>query len=324
VAEEVVRSRREAQINFLVALLDRYFCPVFIISQRGIGKIEADLRASPVFPSEVIGGRVRILEKEDGAVLPKLEAIVSGDPILSLLRTWEHQYQAAKNRMFIDFSGLTSDWPAHIVQGAKDDGVDESFELLETLYANLRHRVDPVSFDIESFDLTTVDQSSDAARRVVHARRVLGGERLHASTILPGDLFSPLHADDPEGSVWLNLTPACYTVMNRGKTLLDPRLHLVRGVPVLVPSDSSSAESREFERQRQAGRRFVIVDFVTDNAAYKFMFDTLERKSWSSISDKRVGRLLPPYITDVQLRHGAYLTSEGLPRVRPELYKPVV
>lgn len=321
VMEEVVTYTRERLIAFLQALLERYFCPVFIVSGLDPEAIRGYLIDAPDFPDEVVGGRVRILPKEDGDLLPKLERIVTDDPVLAILRTWEKEYQAAKNLMFIDLAGWAKDWPAHLIYSSRMDGVDEHSELLETLYANLRQRVNPVEFDLASIDLTDVDSSVEAARRVVHGRRVLPGNRLPPLTIMPGDLFAQLSDDDPDNALWLNLTPACYSVIRRGGKTIDPRLHLIRGVPIKVPSDSTTKESVEFERQRQAGRRSVIIDFLLENSAYKFMFDTLERRFWSEIRDKRTGRLLSPYITDAQLRHGNYLTSEGLPRVRPELYR---
>jgi len=51
---------------------------------------------------------------------------------------------------------------------------------------------------------------------------------------------------------------------------------------------------------------------------YDFRFKDLELIKWDDLKDKRIGRLLPPYITRIQQRYALYLQRQGLPRT-PEL-----
>lgn len=87
-----------------------------------------------------------------------------------------------------------------------------------------------------------------------------------------------------------------------------------------MPADSSSGEPRSFERSRQA-RRSTIVDFLREGEACKFDFSTFRAFALATVEKHRIARLLPPFINDVQHRHASYLTSEGLPRVLPEMCK---
>jgi len=57
-----------------------------------------------------------------------------------------------------------------------------------------------------------------------------------------------------------------------------------------------------------------IVFNIIDGKTYNFKFKDLTINKWSAIKDKRVGRLLPPYITRIQQRYALYLQRQGLPR----------
>jgi hypothetical protein len=313
---------RRRMAAFLVALLGRYFCPVFIISTDSYEQIADALKAADGFPADAIGSRIRILQKEDvaDAFIANLEQEVRSNPVLSILRTWEQQYQTAKNRMFIELGGISTDWPSHIVKGAKDDNVDPGYEILETLNANVRHRMDPVSFDLEVIDIANLSGDGEASRRVRFGRSILQASSLHPTEVMPGDFFSSWRKSDPANTIWLNLTPACYTVRGRRKPGdPDVRLHLIRGVPETVPSDAK--RFAQWERERQRASRSELVHVLHGGMAYKFDFSTLQTFSWTTVSKHRLGRVLPPFITQVQQRHAAFLTSEGLPRVLPEMYQ---
>jgi len=309
-------SNRKDLIAFLMSLLDRYFCPVFIVSADAPDLIDKALRAAKGFPSEVLGRRVQILQKDADDLLPKLEKLVAEDPVLSTFRVWEQQYQAAKNRMFIDLDVLGTDWLVYILEAARVDGTDPGSELVNSLYGNLQHRVNPVAFDLALLASATLPEDGEAQRKVVHGRSVLPEIRLYKSTIMPGDFFSKWRKSDPDDAIWMNITPACYTV--RGRTNSEVRLHLIRGVPEAV-LDTQKPDKLRSKREHES--RSATVDVLHDGKAYKFDFATLETFSWSTVSKYRQGRLLSPYITDVQQRHAIYLTSEGLPAVLPGMYK---
>lgn len=309
-------AQRDDLIKFLISLLDRYFCPVFIVSADAPDQIENALQSAEGFPSGALGRRVQILQKDAEDLLPKLETLVAEDPILSTFRVWEQQYQTAKNRMFIDLDVLGTDWLVYILKVAQEDGTDAGYELVNSLYGNLQHRVDPAAFDLALLANTTLPEGGEAQRKLIHGRSVLPEKRLYRSTIMPGDFFKKWRKTDPDDAIWINITPACYTV--RGRTNSEVRLHLIRGVPEPVLNTQTPEKLRS---KREHETHSATVDVLHDGKAYKFDFATLEIFSWSTVSKHRLGRLLAPYITDVQQRHAIYLTSGGLPAVLPGMYK---
>jgi len=62
----------------------------------------------------------------------------------------------------------------------------------------------------------------------------------------------------------------------------------------------------------------AIVPCIDNGKIIEFLFRDLKPKEWKNIKDKRIGRLLPPYITRIQQRYALYLQRQGLPRI-PEI-----
>lgn len=316
VPQAAIDAKRDELIAFLVTLLDRYFCPVFIVSQHNKDKIEAALRSDANFPDTALTRRVHVLEKDANDLLPRLEKIVMDDPVLSTFRIWEQQYQRGKNRMFIELDALDTGWLVYISQIAADGGTEYGYELVETLYGNLRHRVDPGAFNEDGIKDIPLPDDSDARRKVIHGRTVLPKDALHASTIMPGDFFGQWKTDGAKDVIWLNITPACDTVLGRKKAK-DIRMYLLRGTPADVSADGTPQSLRE---ARLLDSNSVIIDVMHDGNPYRFPFRSLEIVTYDKLESHRLGRVLPPYITDAQERHAMYLLREGLPAVLPTLY----
>ncbi len=69
-------------------------------------------------------------------------------------------------------------------------------------------------------------------------------------------------------------------------------------------------ESGEFREKINC----CYVAFVQGNILH-FNLKELNIMHWNDIKDKRIGRLLPPYITRVQQKYAHYLQRQGLPSI---------
>ena len=58
-----------------------------------------------------------------------------------------------------------------------------------------------------------------------------------------------------------------------------------------------------------------IIGCIDNGNIIEFLFKDLHIINWKSMKGKRIGRLLPPYITSIQQRYGLYLQRQGLPRI---------
>lgn len=328
-ASELQESAREEILNFLTTLLKRYFCPVFIVSASDKAGIEAILRDAEVFPTDALGPRVRVVHKHDvsNQLLPALEEEVAKDPVLSALAVWEREYQRAKNEMFIDFSKMSAHWPAYIVDLTEGEGADAAYELVETLNANLRHRMNPVAFDLERLRVNEGSANPSTLRRVTRARTMLRPEVLNERMVYPGDLFR--FPNSKSGEIWMNISPVCQTIVrplgSSGKEgTAQParsaiRLHLIRGE--LAGEIPLSRRKFSDLRRRGDGPNGAVIHALIDECPYYFEFGRARIRKWEKLKDSRIGRVLPPYITRLQQKHAAYIQSEGLPPVDYTLYQ---
>ena len=59
----------------------------------------------------------------------------------------------------------------------------------------------------------------------------------------------------------------------------------------------------------------TIIFSMLEGRSYDFRFKDLVIENWGQLKDKRIGRLLPPYITRLHQRYAYYLHRPGLPRI---------
>jgi hypothetical protein len=317
---------RKKLYDFLVDLMQRIYCPIFIVSAEDTAEIRRQLADNKdlALANGQLDGRIAVFPKDTvmDKLVEHLTAWVSKSPTLSALKAWESEHDAAKNKLFTDLNSLEPDWPVYIWQAADFDQVDPAFELASVISTNLLNRFNPVAFDAESITKSPGVTSGEARRRVSQGRTSLPGERLSDRMVLPGDIFAL--PETPEGEVWINVSPACHTVgrllatHDDGTEVREPiRLHLLRGT--LQPWPANDGQLKNMDSKDRTNS--IVLHTVLDGNPYKFAFADARIEEWTVIKEHRVARLLPPFITRVQQLHAAYIQSEGLPRVTLALYE---
>lgn len=313
---------RVSLFEWLEKFVELVFCPVFVVSAESVPDIERQLNENGPLKRVVDTGRIKVFPKQTlmSGFVGYLEEWVSSTPALAALNIWANEYEAATNRLFQDMDRLAPDWPAYVWRTAKLDGIDPSFELASVLSANLLHRIDTLQFDVPAIGEFQGGPTGSAMRRVSQGRTTLPGDRLYPTMVLPGDIFSG--ADDD--TVWLNVTPACHTVLNRpSQPGGEPEpakvaLHLLRGTRLERPSSKNAFGN---QKKTHDGPNGVLIHTLLDDRPYAFSFKSQQIATWGEVAERRIARLLPPYITLVQQRHAAFLMNEGLPRVEWDLYE---
>lgn len=312
---------RRALFDFLVRLMQVIYCPVFIISREDADDIRRQIGENAQLRNTAgdVDARIAVFPKKDlmDNIVDHLTRQVQDSPALSVLRTWEQEFDAARNRLFIDFNDMEPDWPVYVWRMALADSVDPAFELSSVISTNLLTRVNPVAFDQSTIDDPGTKGSGAAIRKVLHGRTFVDSSRLSERMVFPGDIFRLATTDTDE--VWINISPVCQTVVRPtpgGEGADAIRLHLIRG----RRADVSSATKFRALEQRQKGPAGEVVHTLLDEAPYYFEFREADFKLWEDIKQFRIGRLLAPYVTRFQQKHSAYLQAEGLPRVDFGLY----
>ena len=124
-----------------------------------------------------------------------------------------------------------------------------------------------------------------------------------------GDLFKL-----PRGKFLLNLRPDCDCIPRDGQQHIDRvQLYCVEGKRM------TNGELRKQYRERTGDfeeRVWEVVVFAAcEGKSVRFDFRKLRIEEFSELKDKRIGRLLHPFLTKIQQRFGLYLQRQALPRI---------
>ena len=153
-------------------------------------------------------------------------------------------------------------------------------------------------------------------------RKLIEGERfitnIDNKTISTGDVFKEEYQNEGVTNFryYLNIRPQCDLVRDsnldkvglyclKGRVFDENKINKKGGVPF--------NEGQFIEKINHA-----IIPFIDDNKIVEFLFRDLKVMKFGVLKDKRIGRLLPPYITRIQQRYALYLTRQGLPRIPKE------
>lgn len=303
------------KVRFLTELRASRLAPVFIFTAEDVGHVEETLRAhEDLYPTN---GTSHIFVRRKSDVLAEgvfqvLNDWVNANPSALALKMWEQSYEKAKNDLFLDFYNKSTLWPAILWRTFDKDKVPASDELGRLISRNLISRMLPITIDMSSF-MENLDQVINADRDAYRKMLldVLEGERfikkagLHDDSIAPGDVFR-----ENSTTYWLNIRPDCDCICRNGE---EVELYLLKGSPIKDKDmvKELRAEAGIFaERDDQA-----LVFGMHEGKSIRFKLQDVYQKNWSEMKDKRIGRLLPPFITRIQQRYASYLQRPGLPKI---------
>jgi len=313
---DALKARLVAEvIAFLKKLKGVRIAPVFVFTNEPTNVVIEELRKHPDLfidadPSHIlVKSKAEVVEKGIFAVL--LEWLQQA-PSAYVLKRWELEYERAKNDLFMDFYGRSVYWPLILKQTFEKDDVPPSVALGNLIGRNLLSRMTPFEFELESFDekLLLGIQANDEKYRetllsVLEGERFLSAERLHETSVAPGDVFK-------EGkSYYINIRPECDCIARKGQNQDDVNLYLLKG------SKLSSGQLNFQEGYGQLEERDVntAIFAMKDGSSFSFQFSELQVRPWRDLKDKRIGRLLSPFLTRLQQRYASYLQRPGLPRI---------
>lgn len=303
------KEMAESNIAFLTKLKECCFVPVFIFTDGDPEAIKTKLAAAGLYdttkPNFILVKSKADLIKE--RMFEEIQLWLKSSASVYVLKEWERQYESAKNRLFIDFFNLSHSWPAILWENSKSDGANESQELGEVISRNLHSRMLPFSFEAEILAGQTVT-TKEEVRQVLEGERFISKENLTADVIGTGDLFY-LRSQE----YLLNIRPQCDLL--RSASIDDVLLYCLKGTPFKENKINKSENYVLRKGQFRERADHAIVPFVHDGKLMEFLFKDLLLKTWGELKAKRIGRLLPPYITHIQQRYALYLQRAGLPRI---------
>ncbi|MDD5672935.1 MAG: hypothetical protein PHC61_02120 [Chitinivibrionales bacterium] len=309
----------EQNIRFIRNLNAVCYCPIFVFTNEDKDFIIAKLNSEHVFESDKpcnVLIRSKSTLQEEGSLQKAIEEWIKTNPSIYVLKEWEREYQRSKNRLFFEFQNLSPVWPQIMWKCFEEDGGNKSLELGELISRNLDTRMKPFEFDETFLKGTDAKPDRNELRQVLEGAKFL--KQLHEKDISTGDVYLEEY-QDAEGAkrrYWLNIRAQCDLVRNE-----NPHLYCLPGYE-LTQKANGKIDNISFSQGEFVEKGYhAIVPFIDNGKIIEFKFSEFEIRQKSSLpgaSIKRIGRILPPYITKIQQRFALYLHRQGLPRIPDE------
>jgi hypothetical protein len=312
---ELAQDQVEQKIKFLKELRKIRFAPVFIFTNEDSDIVKEALAKHPDLYIEGKPTHIFIEQKStvvESGVSSILKNWIEATPSALVLKSWEVEYERAKNALFHDFYTRSVYWPVLLWQNFESDGVPPSDELGHLISRNLLSRMTPHKIDmgpyiekVVEFQKNEPEEYRAVLEKVLEGERFLSKEMLHDDSTTPGDVFKT------GGDYYLNIRPDCDCIARGTETDID--LYLLKGAPMKdedVIQRMDKVRGLISERDNQ-----VVIFAMTGKKSFCFYLNKIYTKKLNDLKAKRIGRLLPPFSTRVQQRLAAYLQRPGIPRI---------
>ena len=301
-------------IVFLKKLKETVFVPVFIFTNETKESVIDKLKENDLYQDKK-PNFIFVKNKDEltggTKLFNQVEAWVKTVPSIYVLKEWEHGYLSAKNHLFWDFYERSPLWPKVLWDCYKTDGAKNiSRELGEIITRNLYTRMAPFTFE-ETILQTGATSEPSEMRSVLEGERFIKSNQLNKDEIFTGDIFQ---GDNP-GEYWLNIRAQCDLVRDS-----NPKLYCLKGRIVDESKINRDGGIPFQDGEFREKKNHAVISCIDDGKIIEFLFRDLNISKWNDLKNKRIGRLLPPYITRIQQQYTLYFQRQGLPRTPEEVF----
>ena len=221
------------------------------------------------------------------------------------LKTWEQAFYEAKRNLFSAMYERTPDWPKVFWKAYKDDSVDPSSSMVNLINNNMLARMETRIFENEVLGKKPYAIDNTDIKSVLGGASFIPVEKL-ADDLKGGDIFKK------DGKYFINIRADCDCIPRKKGQIIN--LFCIEGKFINSRQTKKLHEGGHFnERIWQS-----IVFGVDQGKSIEFDFRNFTQKPFEEMKDKRIGRLIHPYITRIQQRYAFYSQRQGLPRIPEE------
>lgn len=349
----LVANEEERLIEFIKKLLSDIFVPVFIFTAKQTETVIESLKETGLWDDEK-ENRIFVKQKTEVDTEEELFSAIADwvkkMPSVYVLKEWERVLRKTQNKMFNEFYSYSPNWTQIIWDMLKNDSIENQQEFGDFVTRSMQNRVQKYSFDEASI-------RSDTEPNVEELRKVVEGERYLSYVEQPaqayaGDLFkegrkyylniraqcSLAREEDPELyciqgeklrsqdiiSEDIRLTTEEELVFSAKKHFSLEKMHeICQDTTKLAEFNQNFSKHRNsiFFRKGTILERDdkIIIGCVAGEQAIQFNMN-LKVVKFSDWKAKRVGRVLPPYITKIQQKCAVNMVREGVMPLPKELF----
>lgn len=313
---EEKKSNVEENINFLKAIQKVCFCPIFIFTNEDVDTILEKLEEEKLYKNNSCSNilvKSKSEFKNSNSLFKNLENWIRVIAPIYLLKTWDSAYQIAKNNLFIDFQNRSPAWVKILWNTYEKDGVNPSIELADFITKSIQAQAAPLQLDNTIFE--SLADSNDPKELIdcLERQSFVNTSFIEKGKPDTGDVFIL------SGTPYINIRPCCDLVPRSGINMDDVELYLLRGEKISNQEKINSLYLAKYGHFNDNDTCFTVYP-ICNGILITFKFKEMKIKKWSEIKDKRKGRLLHPYLTKLQMKYGAYIQRQGLPRMPEELF----
>jgi hypothetical protein len=331
-------------IDFIKNIKETTFVPIFIFSYLDPDAIVRKLSEEGLYNDDsnnfiFVKKKDDLISKDDeNKIFTEIEKWLNKTPSIYVLKEWEKALSKSKKELFWSFYDTNHYWPSVLQKSFIGDGSDVNYELGSFIFKNIMARTEPIKFDETILKLEDDKIDTEDIRKILEAERFIKKNSLSPNIPFSGDLFElpdyeiNKNSKKTKKSYYLNIRPACDTIRDKdskkGSTI---KSNEVKFNPKLYCLKCEIVKDKDFEIKNGAITERInnaYIPFVFEGKTMKINFDSLSIFRWKEklldkddnetdniFKDRRIGRILSPYITKVQQKYSYYLQRQGLPAI---------
>lgn len=309
-----VQNARD-NVEFIKQVVAKVVIPIFIFSNEDVNSIKNTLsqnhiidddEKSPIF----ILNKSELFNNEEKCIMfDKVNEWLKKTPSIYVTQKWKTAYLEAINGMALDMREASPFWPNLLWTCYKNDGVNPSEEISSLINQNALSRIQPVEFDE---GILSIKKTCDE-----HLLKNLLERQCFMRNEYLGDLSSTGDIYKWHQEYFLNIRPSCDCVGRDGKN----KIYLIKGDKVKDKEIQNGLFNEKYGNFNEQSN-FVIVGPIC-GFFIRFKFKDFLIEDYDKKKEKRIGRLLPPFITRVTQKYGLYIHRQGLPRLPKEVIPAV-
>lgn len=341
----------EKLLDFIKCILSQIFVPTFIFTGRDPEKIVERLKENDLW-SDNHPNRIFIKQKSDLNSEQKLFSAIENwlkeMPSVYVLKEWEKIINKTKNDMFLELYRYSPNWSKIIWEVLKEDSIDNQYEFGEFVTRCFVNRIGEYSFDEECLSTSREISQSELAdilqgeRYIKYSKQPVqaytgdvfkDGKHFYLNIRAQCDLSRPNQSGEYNPTLYCikgsklkdkDIVTEDIEITSEGKLIFnaDKAYTFEELADICQDENKLSILNNKFRNHRNGiffnkgelleKRPIVIVACIAGEKAIKFDLVDIIPILYKEINGKRIGRLLPPYITRVQQRCSQYIVREGV------------
>ena len=280
-------------------------------------------------------------------------------PSIYAMKEWDDVFQTTKNCMFREWYQYAPQWVSVIWKMLKEDSSEVEDEFGEFLTRNVINRIPEFHFEEELFELDgRVDVKE--LQKVIERERYIEYSENMPGQAYTGDLFKDsdtyylniraqcdLARKDDKVELYLikgkvldtkDIVTEDIRLVSEGELKFPNKVYTLDEIQKICrnAADGKEGTVQELQEINEQFRKYrnlvffghgeilekkpeVILACVDNGKIIKFRMDLVIRK-FREIKDKRIGRVLPPYITRIQQKCSQYIVREGTMPIPREIF----